>query len=184
MLWLTIQWWITRCELAREGWNGRRASPHPPNYWMGKTPRRGSDDSSDWCMTLQLCKQKCKHPSTHRPAWCMTSLVTLGLTQMLKSLQDLSIWWDVGCLGMSPCLSCSILNFCSYLFTCLVGCTTTVVLIARVGCFQKLGLIVYKRNYCMTRLDYAYSFCLWLVATTRAWPLSLWARLISVVMLW
>jgi hypothetical protein len=79
------------CELAREGWNGRRASPHPPYYWLGKTLRRGSDDSSDGWMTFQPCKWKCKHPSIHKPAWCMTSSVTLGLTLMLKSCKDLSL---------------------------------------------------------------------------------------------
>jgi hypothetical protein len=30
--------------------------------------QRGSDNSSDRWMTLQPCKQKCKHPSTHIPA--------------------------------------------------------------------------------------------------------------------
>jgi hypothetical protein len=80
-----------RCELAREGWNGWRASPYPLNHWLGKTLRRGLDDSSDGWMTLKPCKWKCKHPSTHRPAWRMTSLVTSGLTLMLKSWKDLSL---------------------------------------------------------------------------------------------
>jgi hypothetical protein len=31
---------------------------------------KGSDDSSDRWMTLHKCKRRCKHPSTHRPAWC------------------------------------------------------------------------------------------------------------------
>jgi hypothetical protein len=39
---------------------------------MGQTKlsmwQRGSDDSSDRYMILQLCKQKCKHPLTYRPA--------------------------------------------------------------------------------------------------------------------
>jgi hypothetical protein len=34
----------------------------------GKTLWRGSNDSSNGWMTLQPCKQKYKHPSTHRPA--------------------------------------------------------------------------------------------------------------------
>jgi hypothetical protein len=54
--------------LEREDWNGRRASPHPPNYWLGKTLRRGLGDSSDGWMTLHICKQRCKPPSTPRPA--------------------------------------------------------------------------------------------------------------------
>jgi hypothetical protein len=29
---------------------------------------RGSNDLSNLWMTLQSCKRKCKHPSTHRPA--------------------------------------------------------------------------------------------------------------------
>jgi hypothetical protein len=31
-----------------------------------KTLQRGSDDLGNGWMTLQSCKQKCKHPSTHR----------------------------------------------------------------------------------------------------------------------
>jgi hypothetical protein len=42
--------------MAREGWNGRRASPHPLDCWLGKTLRRGSDDLSARWMTLQPCK--------------------------------------------------------------------------------------------------------------------------------
>jgi hypothetical protein len=52
---------------------------------------KGSDDSSDGWMTLHRCKRRCKVPSTHRPACCMTSLVTSGLTLMLKSYKDLSL---------------------------------------------------------------------------------------------
>jgi hypothetical protein len=52
---------------------------------------KGSDDSSDGWMTLYTCKQRCKPPSTHRPAGCMTTLVTLRLTLMLKSCNDLSL---------------------------------------------------------------------------------------------
>jgi hypothetical protein len=45
-------------------------------FWSGTSVMRltrlstwcmGSDDSSNGWMTLQLCKQKCKNPSTHRP---------------------------------------------------------------------------------------------------------------------
>jgi hypothetical protein len=79
------------CELAREGWNGRRASPHLLDYWLGKTLQRGLDDSSEGQMTLQLCKQKYKHPLSHRPAWWMTSSVTSELTLMLKSCKYLSL---------------------------------------------------------------------------------------------
>jgi hypothetical protein len=42
---------------------------------------------------------------------------------------------DAGCPSMSPRLSCSIPSFSSYFVTCLIGCTTTVFLIARIGCF-------------------------------------------------
>jgi hypothetical protein len=80
-----------RCELAREGWNGWTSSPHRLDYWLGKSLWRGSDDSSDGWMTLQFCKWKCRHPSTHRPASCMTSLITSRLTMMLKSCKDLSL---------------------------------------------------------------------------------------------
>jgi hypothetical protein len=48
---------------------------------------KGSDDSSDGWMTLHICKQRYKLPSTHRPARCITSLVTLGLTLMLLGAQ-------------------------------------------------------------------------------------------------
>jgi hypothetical protein len=51
---------------------------------------KGSDDSSNGWMTLHMCKQRCKLPLTHRPAWCTTSSITLGLTLMLKSCKDLS----------------------------------------------------------------------------------------------
>jgi hypothetical protein len=46
---------------------------------------KGSDDSSDGWVTLHMCKRRCKLSLTHRPAWCTTSSVTLGLTLMLKS---------------------------------------------------------------------------------------------------
>jgi hypothetical protein len=68
----------------------------------------------------------------------MTSLVTMGLTLMLKSCK---LGGDAGCPGMSPRLSHSIPSFSSYLVTCLVGCTTAIVLIARMDCFQYFGLI-------------------------------------------
>jgi hypothetical protein len=97
------------CGLAREGWNGWRASPHPPDYWLGKTLQRGLDDLSDGWMTLQLWKWKCKLPSTHIPAWCTTSLVTSGLTLMLKSCKDWSLRemsgaqvWVLACLIPFP----------------------------------------------------------------------------------
>jgi hypothetical protein len=90
---------FSTCEsLVTNGWegcNGRRASPHPSNYWLGKTLRRGSYDSSDEWMTLQPCKWKCKLPATHKLAWCMTSSVTSRLTLMLKSCKDL-------CMGEMP----------------------------------------------------------------------------------
>jgi hypothetical protein len=52
---------------------------------------KGSDDWSDGWMTLHTCKQRCKPKSTHRPAWCITSSVTSGLTLMLKSCKYLSL---------------------------------------------------------------------------------------------
>jgi hypothetical protein len=42
---------------------------------------------------------------------------------------------------MSPRLSHSIPYFSSYRVTCLIGCTTAVVFIAIMDCFQLLGLI-------------------------------------------
>jgi hypothetical protein len=74
-----------RCELAQEGWNGRRASPHPLDYWLGKTLWRGSDDLSDGWMTLHTCKWRCMSPSTPKPAWCTSPSVGLELTLKLKS---------------------------------------------------------------------------------------------------
>jgi hypothetical protein len=52
---------------------------------------KGSNDLSDGWKAFHRCKRRCKPPSTHRPAWCTTSLVTLGLTLMLKSYKDLSL---------------------------------------------------------------------------------------------
>jgi hypothetical protein len=52
---------------------------------------KGSDHSSDRWMTLHTCKERCKPLLTHRLAGCMTSLVTSGLTLMLKSCKDLSL---------------------------------------------------------------------------------------------
>jgi hypothetical protein len=49
---------------------------------------------------------------------------------MLKSCKKIKLGGDAGCPGMSPRLSRSISSFSSYLFTCLIGCTTVVVLIA------------------------------------------------------
>jgi hypothetical protein len=45
---------------------------------------KGSNDLSDGWMTLHTWKRRCKRPSTLRPAWCTTSLVTSGLTLMLN----------------------------------------------------------------------------------------------------
>jgi hypothetical protein len=80
---------------------------------------KGSDGSSDRWMTLHMCKQRCKPPLTHRPAWCTTSSVTSGLTLMLKSCKDLSLVGGVGCLGMSPHSSLFVPSFFSYPVTCL-----------------------------------------------------------------
>jgi hypothetical protein len=55
---------------------------------------------------------------------------------MLKSCIRVKLGGDVGCPGMSPRLSHSIPSFSSYIVTCLVGCNTAVVLIARIGSFQ------------------------------------------------
>jgi hypothetical protein len=52
---------------------------------------KGSDDSSDGWMTLHMCKQRCKPPSTRTPACCTTSLVTSVLTLMLKSCKHLCL---------------------------------------------------------------------------------------------
>jgi hypothetical protein len=53
---------------------------------------------------------------------------------MLKSCKDLSLG-EVPGESMSPRLSHSIPSFSSYLITCLIGCTTAVVLNARMDCF-------------------------------------------------
>jgi hypothetical protein len=53
---------------------------------------KGSDNSSDRWMTLHTCKRRCQLPSTRRPAWCTTSSITSGLTLMLKSYKNLSLW--------------------------------------------------------------------------------------------
>jgi hypothetical protein len=66
---------------------------------------KGSDDSNDEWMTLHTCKWRYKPPLTHRLAWCTTSLVTLGLTLLLKSCRDLSLGEVPGCPGISPHLS-------------------------------------------------------------------------------
>jgi hypothetical protein len=124
-------------ELAREGSNGWRASHHPLDYWLGKTLWRGSDDSNNRWMTLQPCKRKCKHPSTHRPTWCMTSLATSRLTLMLKSCKDLS-------LGEVPAayvwvLTC-LVSFPAFLVTSSlvlpIGRITTVAMISYKYCFH------------------------------------------------
>jgi hypothetical protein len=77
---------------------------------------KGSDDSSDEWMTLHTCKRRYKPPLTHRPAWCTTSLVTLGL---LKSYKDLSLGEVPGCPGMSPHLSHFVPSYSSYFIICL-----------------------------------------------------------------
>jgi hypothetical protein len=51
---------------------------------------KGSNDLSIRWMTLHTHRQRSKPPSTHRLAWCMTSLVTSWLILMLKSCKDLS----------------------------------------------------------------------------------------------
>jgi hypothetical protein len=56
---------------------------------------KGSDNSSDGWMTLHTCNWRCKPPSSHGPAWCMTSSVTSGVTLMIKSYKDF-------CLGEVP----------------------------------------------------------------------------------
>jgi hypothetical protein len=43
---------------------------------------------------------------------------------------------DAGCPGMSPRLSHFVPRFSSYLITCLVGCTTAVVMIDSLNYFQ------------------------------------------------
>jgi hypothetical protein len=55
---------------------------------------------------------------------------------MLKSCNDLNLGEDARCPCMNPLLSRSISNFSSYFVTCLIGSTTTIVLIATMDCFQ------------------------------------------------
>jgi hypothetical protein len=72
------------------------AHTHPPNYWLEKTLRRGSDDSSDGWMTLQPCERKCKHPLTHRPARTEqrlneTRLLGFGMTETPEVLNTIMV---------------------------------------------------------------------------------------------
>jgi hypothetical protein len=59
-----------------------------------------------------------------------------GIDPDAQILQKFKLGGDARCPGMSLRLSRSIPSFSSYLVTCLIGCTTTIVLIARMDCFQ------------------------------------------------
>jgi hypothetical protein len=78
------------------------------------------ENSMEGIRWLGRWKQKFKHPSTHRPAWCTTSLVTLGLTPMLHQLTD-QLGGGAECPGMSPHLSHFVPSFFSYLIICLAS---------------------------------------------------------------
>jgi hypothetical protein len=60
-------------------------------HWGGTSVMGLTRLSAHRRMILHTCKQRCEPPSTHRPAWCMTSSVTSALTLMLKSCKDLSL---------------------------------------------------------------------------------------------
>jgi hypothetical protein len=51
-------------------------------------------------------------------------------------LQKFKLGGGAGCLGMSPCLSCFILSFPSYVVTCLVSSTNIVIMSTSMDCFH------------------------------------------------
>jgi hypothetical protein len=59
-----------------------------------------------------------------------------GINPNAWILQRFKFGADAGCPGMNTHLSHSIPCFSSYLVTCLIGCTTAIVLVARMDCFQ------------------------------------------------
>jgi hypothetical protein len=59
-----------------------------------------------------------------------------GINPDAYILQRFKLRGGAGCPGMSPRLSRFVSSFSSYLVTCLVGCTTAVVMIASLNCFQ------------------------------------------------
>jgi hypothetical protein len=119
-----------------------KSFPRHPDHWLGKTLQRatwwnGPNDSSDRWMTFHTCKWRCRPPSTHRPAWRKTSSVTLGLSLMLKSGQDLSLGevpgaqvWVIACLisfPLFPVIPSIVLP---------VGHITTIAMVASKYCFH------------------------------------------------
>jgi hypothetical protein len=97
---------------------------------------KGSDDSSIRWMTSHTHRRRCKPPSTHRPAWCTTSSVTSGLTLMLKSYKDLCLGEVSGAQVWILAYLISFPFFSSSLVTCLVSCTTAVIMSASLDCFH------------------------------------------------
>jgi hypothetical protein len=90
---------------------------------------KGSNDSSIGWMTLHMCKRRCRTPSTHRPVWCMTSSVTLGLTLMLKSCKDLGLGEVSGAQVWVPACLISFPAFLVILsLALLIGRITTIVM--------------------------------------------------------
>jgi hypothetical protein len=98
---------------------------------------KGSNDLRDWWMTLDMCKWRCKPPSTHRPAWWMTSSITSGLTLVLKSCKDLSSGEVPGAQVWVLTHLILFLGFPVILsLVLLVGHITTVAMIASKCCFH------------------------------------------------
>jgi hypothetical protein len=58
-----------------------------------------------------------------------------GINPDAQISQRFKLGGDADCPGMSPRLIRFIPSFSSYLVTCIIGCTTTIVLIDRTSCF-------------------------------------------------
>jgi hypothetical protein len=68
-----------------------KSFPSSSELLVGENSMEGNRWLEWWMDDFATVQWKCKHPSTHIPAWCMTSSVTSGLTLMLKSCKDLSL---------------------------------------------------------------------------------------------
>jgi hypothetical protein len=139
MVFLWLRTAMTSPSVPPQRW---RTSHHHPDHRLGKTLQRvssrwkGSDDSNIGWMTLHTCKRRCKPPSIHRPAWCMTASVASGLTLMLKSYKDLSLGEVTGAqVWVLTCLVSFSVFLVISLFVLPVGHITTVAMIASKYCF-------------------------------------------------
>jgi hypothetical protein len=59
-----------------------------------------------------------------------------GINPDAQILQRFKLGGGVGCPGMSPCLSHFVPSFSCYLVTCLLSCTTAVIMSASMDCFH------------------------------------------------